>query len=206
MAKVGITSTSIPRGTSRTVRTDERAAEPGDAICSELRVLTAAVAGCILSDMAEVIVSRATDVLPGPAGMMRAGGDQTAGRYDFMVSTIPYLAGPPLHVHDEQDDAFLVLDGVLTIQVGDDLVDLHPGDFASVPPGVAHTFSNIRADQAPVRAVNLMTPGGFDAYFRDMMSLAGQPDQETMNEIGRRHGITWVGPTIAAKLGLQPPA
>ncbi|MCE9620893.1 MAG: cupin domain-containing protein [Actinomycetia bacterium] len=125
--------------------------------------------------MPEVFVSRGANVVPGPAGAMRAGGANTNGRYDFMVSTIPYLAGPPLHIHDDQDDAFLVLEGTLTVQVGDELIDLGPGDFASVPPGLAHTFSNINADQPPVRAINLMTPGGFDAYFGEMMQPPRRP-------------------------------
>lgn len=151
--------------------------------------------------MAEAFISRAADVPDGPPGMLRAGGADTGGRFDFLVSTIPFGAGPPLHVHDEQDDSFFVVEGVLTLQVGDDLIELQPGDFATVPPGVAHTFGNTDPDQPPVRAVNVMTPGGFDAYFREMMQLSGPPDEATMNEIGRRHGMTWVGPTIAERLG-----
>lgn len=151
--------------------------------------------------MAEALISRGADAPEGPAGMLRAGGGDTGGRFDFMVSTVPFGAGPPLHVHDEQDDSFFVLDGVLTIQVGEDLIELHPGDFASVPPGIAHTFGNTDADQPPVRVVNVMTPGGFDGYMQEMMSLSAPPDEAAMTEIGRRHGITWVGPTIAGRLG-----
>lgn len=153
--------------------------------------------------MADSIIVRAGEVPEGPAGMLRAGGADTGGRFDFLVSTIPFGAGPPLHVHDEQEDTFLVLEGVLTIQVGDDLVELGPGDFASVPPGVAHTFGNTDPDQPPVRAVNVMSPGGFDGYLREALSLGRMPDASELDEIGGRHGITWVGPTIAER---QAPA
>ena len=152
--------------------------------------------------MSNPIIVRASEVPAGPAGMIRAGGADTDGRFDFLVSVVPFAAGPPLHVHDEQEDIFLVLDGVLTVQVGDELVELGPGDFASVPPGVPHTFSNTNPQQQPVRAVNVMAPGGFDGYLREMLALGSPPDATTLNEIGRRHGVTWVGPTIAAKLGL----
>src|SRR5262245_21502032 len=72
------------------------------------------------------------------------------GRFDFMVGEVGYLQGPPLHVHREQDDTLFVLEGVLTVQVRDELFDLGPGDFATVPPGIPHTFDNIRKDQPPV--------------------------------------------------------
>jgi quercetin dioxygenase-like cupin family protein len=130
-------------------------------------------------------------------------GSLTGGSFDFMVGEIEYLTGPPLHVHDEQDDTFFVLDGVLAVQVGDEVIDLGPGDFASVPPGVPHTFDNIRKDQPPVKVCNLMTPGGLDAQFRDM-SLMGEAadDADEMARIRRKHGVTLVGPTLGVKLGL----
>jgi quercetin dioxygenase-like cupin family protein len=86
-----------------------------------------------------------------------------AGRvppFDFSIGKLAYLTGPPLHVHCEQHDTFYLLEGVLRVQVGDEMIELMPGDFASVPPGIAHTFDNIRKDQPPVKVCNLMTPGG----------------------------------------------
>jgi quercetin dioxygenase-like cupin family protein len=39
------------------------------------------------------------------------------------------------------------------------ILDLGPGDFISIPPGVAHTFDNVHNGDGLVRAVNVMTPG-----------------------------------------------
>ncbi len=130
-------------------------------------------------------------------------GSLRGGRFDFMVGNIGYLDGPPLHVHREQDDTFFVLEGVLAVQVGDEVFDLGPGDFATVPPGVPHTFSNIRKDQPPVKVVNLMTPGGLDEQFRDM-SLMGEAasDPDEVAQLREKHGVTMVGPTLGVKLGL----
>jgi quercetin dioxygenase-like cupin family protein len=130
-------------------------------------------------------------------------GSLKGARFDFMVGDVGYLAGPPLHVHREQDDTFFVLDGVLTVQVGEELFDLGPGDFASVPPGIPHTFDNCKKDQPPVKVVNLMTPGGLDAQFRDMAALGGvSREQDKMIAVRERHGVTTVGPTLGVKLGL----
>ena len=119
------------------------------------------------------------------------------------MGDIEYLGGPPLHVHEVQDDTFFVLEGVLAVQVGDDVFDLGPGDFATVPPGLAHTFSNIQKDQKLVRIVNLMTPGGLDAQFNDM-KLIGEAvnDPDKMVELRAKHGMSVVGPTLGEKLGL----
>lgn len=129
-------------------------------------------------------------------------GSITGQRFDFMVGEIPYLSGPPLHTHDVQDDTFFVLDGVLTVQVNDEIYYLHSGDFASVPPGVPHTFDNTDAKQARVRVANVMTPAGTDSAFRDIH--AGGPDgkAEQLDDLLSRHGVKFVGPTLGAKLGL----
>jgi mannose-6-phosphate isomerase-like protein (cupin superfamily) len=131
-------------------------------------------------------------------------GSLTGGRFDFMVGSIEYLSGPPLHVHEEQDDTFFVLEGVLTVQVGDEVHDIGPGDFATVPPGVPHTFDNIRKDQPPVKVCNLMTPGGLDRLFAETTGPAAQArDPEEALRIRKKHGITHVGPTLREKLGLS---
>ena len=89
------------------------------------------------------------------------------------------------------------------MQIGDDIVELGPGDFATAPPGVPHTFSNTHKDQPPVKLVNLMTPGGLDRHFRDI-ALAGDnaTDPAMRAELEAACGLTAVGPTLAEKLGL----
>jgi mannose-6-phosphate isomerase-like protein (cupin superfamily) len=42
------------------------------------------------------------------------------------------------HKHDETDDFFLVLDGVLDIELRDRIVTLNPGELFVVPRGVEH--------------------------------------------------------------------
>ena len=130
-------------------------------------------------------------------------GSLTGGRFDFMIGKIDYLTGPPLHFHDEQDDTFYVIEGILAVQVSDDMYDLGPGDFATVPPGVPHTFDNIRKDQLPVQVCNLMTPGGIDRQFRDMSQISeAANDPAEVARLRKKHGVTVIGPTLGVKLGL----
>ena len=129
-------------------------------------------------------------------------GSLTGGRFDFLVGEVGYLIGPPLHVHRDQDDTFLVLEGILTLQVGEESIELHSGDFATVPPGVPHTFDNIRKDQPPVKVVNMMTPGGLDAMFSDQAAMSALRDPSKGDELWEHHGVRVVGPPLKQKLGL----
>ncbi|MBV1911557.1 MAG: cupin domain-containing protein [Kangiellaceae bacterium] len=44
----------------------------------------------------------------------------------------------PWHSHQNEDEMFLVLDGVLDIYLRDDQITLNPGEFYVVPKGVEH--------------------------------------------------------------------
>jgi quercetin dioxygenase-like cupin family protein len=80
-------------------------------------------------------------------GPFKATGRDTAGRFDFFVLDVEFLTGPPLHTHTVQEDTFYVLEGVMTVQLGDEIAELAAGDFAFAPPGVPHTFTNADAKQ-----------------------------------------------------------
>ncbi|HEX2085711.1 MAG TPA: cupin domain-containing protein [Solirubrobacteraceae bacterium] len=82
-------------------------------------------------------------------------------RFNLSIITMaPHRHGPPAHVHGDEDDAFLVLDGELTFLLGEREVAAPAGTFVLVPPGVEHTFEN-RTD-TPVRIANIHAPAGFD--------------------------------------------
>jgi mannose-6-phosphate isomerase-like protein (cupin superfamily) len=155
--------------------------------------------------MSGALVVRSDEGTPGEevGWIFKASGDQTQGRFDFMVGPVEYLSGPPLHIHEDQDDTFYVLEGVLTVQIQDELVELGPGDFATVPPGIPHTFDNLHSDQPPVLAINLMTPGGFNELFAEVAKAVGEgADRTRLQSVAAEHGVTSVGPPLREKLGL----
>jgi uncharacterized cupin superfamily protein len=61
---------------------------------------------------------------------------------------------------------FYVLEGALTVRLGEDTVQLESGGFVCVPPGVKHTFRN--PSERAVRFLNLSTPAGWEGYVRDL--------------------------------------
>ena len=87
-------------------------------------------------------------------------------RFNLSIITMaPHRHGPAAHVHDEEDDAFLVLDGEPTFLLGEEEIAAPAGTFVLVPPGVRHTFEN-RTD-TPVRIANIHAPAGFDLRLRE---------------------------------------
>ena len=99
----------------------------------------------------------------------------------------PGFPGPPPHRHRTVHDMFYVLEGTLTMRVGDESLELEPGSFVCVPPGVVHTFSN--QSEAPVRFLNFNTPAGWENYMRDLgAALAeGTPTPEELGRIASRY-------------------
>src|SRR6202022_4065287 len=121
------------------------------------------------------------------------------GRYDFLVADhLTGGHGPPLRVHATHEDAFYVLEGVLTGQLDDEVVDFGPGDLAAAPPGVPHSATNAHADQSACRVVNLLTPGiGFDRYVSQLGQVATSGDHYAMERLHAEYGVTIVGPSLA---------
>ena len=57
----------------------------------------------------------------------------TGGDYTLLDCTWPANVGVPLHVHYEEDEGFYVLEGSVSITVGDDVVELQAGEHAFGP-------------------------------------------------------------------------
>jgi quercetin dioxygenase-like cupin family protein len=129
----------------------------------------------------------------GPSTLViKAGSEDTDGTFFLSESEIaPGFPGPPPHTHETLHDMFYVLEGELTVLLGDETQIAAPGTFVCVPPGVVHTFSN--ASDAPVRFLNFNTPGGFERYMRELAS-AIMDGPVTPDEIGK----------IASKYDFKP--
>jgi mannose-6-phosphate isomerase-like protein (cupin superfamily) len=125
----------------------------------------------------------------GPTAVtIKATGEET--HHSFYLgeaSVAPGFPGPPPHVHERLHDMFYVLDGTLTMRLGDHTTELPPGSFVCVPPGVVHTFSN--PSKSPVRFLNFNTPAGWENYMRELGAVLamGSPSQEEIEQIASRY-------------------
>ena len=124
------------------------------------------------------------------SAVIKAGVETTDGRFALAETTLePGFTGPKLHLHRETLDMFYVLEGTLTMQLGEETLELFAGSFVLVPPGTLHTFSN-RTDQR-VRLLNLDVPAGLESYLREVAgAMATDPiDRAAIAEIASRYDI-----------------
>ena len=124
----------------------------------------------------------------------------------------PRALAAPLHRHANEDEYSYVLEGRVGAQLGDEVVYGEPGDLIFKPRGQWHTFRN--AGDAPARILEIISPGGFERYFAEMIRLpvgpAG-PDRTAIAAVAARHGLeldfTSI-PRLVAQHGVRfgPPA
>ncbi len=70
----------------------------------------------------------------------KATGAETGGSLIQLVVSDRRGAATPLHIHHDADETFYVLDGEVTIVVGDTRIEARAGDFVLGPRGVPHAF------------------------------------------------------------------
>jgi quercetin dioxygenase-like cupin family protein len=92
-------------------------------------------------------------------------GEDTDSQFALIEAVQKPGAEPPIHTHENEDETFYVLEGEMSVLVGDSVHRLSTGDFIFLPRGVRHTF---RVKSKAARALNFMTPAGFETWFREL--------------------------------------
>ncbi len=94
--------------------------------------------------------------------VFKADGTETDGGYSISEWWLePNTTGPGHHSHPE-DDTFYVLEGTMSVFVGDRWIDAPQGSFVLVPAGTVHDFENRGATRAGV--LNFSYPGNFEQH------------------------------------------
>jgi quercetin dioxygenase-like cupin family protein len=122
------------------------------------------------------------------------------------------------HRHTREDEHSIVLAGEIGFRSDDSEVVLGPGGYITKPRGQMHAMWN--AGSEPGRIIEVITPGGFENYFRELGELlvehdqgpAGTPLHELpeFGELADKYGLTYGSPEwmddIAQRYGLNPPS
>ena len=94
------------------------------------------------------------------SAVFKADGDETQGGYSISEWWLePHTQGPGAHSHAE-DDIFYVIEGTMSVLVGDRWIDAPKGSFVLAPGGVTHDFENRSSSRAGV--LNFSIPGDFE--------------------------------------------
>jgi mannose-6-phosphate isomerase-like protein (cupin superfamily) len=94
------------------------------------------------------------------SAVFKAGGEETDKAYAISEWWLePHTKGPGPHSHPD-DDVFYVLEGTMSVLVGDDWVDASAGSFVLIPGGTTHDFENRSSQRAGM--LDFATPGDFE--------------------------------------------
>jgi mannose-6-phosphate isomerase-like protein (cupin superfamily) len=104
--------------------------------------------------------------------------------------------GPPLHIHQKEDEAFYILEGDFKLQVGDHVDTVGAGAFVYFPKGMPHTYKNV--GKKPGRFLQFLTPAGYERFLEelDTGSEDGMMDFTDLAAVADQYGIELVGPPI----------
>jgi len=121
-------------------------------------------------------------------GLILVNGDDGIGSVTVMELTLaPGYAGPPPHLHERHVESFYLLEGTVTVRLGDEEHEASAGDYVLIPPGNVHTAWN-RGD-APAKALNVVAPGGLERY---AMEMAATDDPAERAEIASKYDVRFV--------------
>jgi quercetin dioxygenase-like cupin family protein len=123
------------------------------------------------------LAARAADRVPNdgveshPLFLIRA--ENTNGVMSLAEAVVRRGQEPPRHVHHREDEYFYVLEGEMTVRVGDRSFTAAPGTVVFLPRGVPHGFT-VETEQA--RSLAIFTPAGIEGYFDNLLQLANDPE------------------------------
>ncbi len=118
---------------------------------------------------------------------------QTQGHLASSEATLkPGFMGAPPHMHTTFDEVCFVLEGTVSIMVGETVFEVQAGDWHLRPRNAVHTFWN--ATDSVARFVDLYIPGGHEDYMEDLAKLFennGRPKKDDFTLLAQRHDIIY---------------
>ncbi|TDD22190.1 cupin domain-containing protein [Kribbella turkmenica] len=137
----------------------------------------------------------------GVLAQVRISGEQTGGAFSVTDNLARRGNASPIHVHDGEDETFIVLDGELRVVVGDDEHTAGPGTAAVLPRRVPHAY---QVTSPTARFLSLHMPAGFEDFAAEVgrpalartlpPEPAAPPDLAALTRTAAGHGISILGP------------
>ena len=126
---------------------------------------------------------------PGERCLIRVSAADTNGAYSLVEIVSGPGDGTPLHMHQNEDEHLIVLEGVARVAIGDRVFDAEAGSLATLPKNVPHAWGNRSTRQ--LRIAVIAYPGGVEEILRTI----ARDKNADVPALARRFGVTPVGAT-----------
>ncbi len=122
--------------------------------------------------------------------LLKASAETTRGAFSAVEEISPL--DTPLHVHENEDELFYVLEGEHVYRVGEEEFEVGPGAMVFAPRGVPHAQRRVVPRSG--RALDFFYPAGFEGFFRELSEAEsdGTIGPEVYARISEKYGITWL--------------
>lgn len=122
--------------------------------------------------------------------------EETGGAMSIVDSLSPIGSGPPRHIHEAEDETFVILTGWCKFWLAGVELVRGPGETVFVPRGAEHTFKVV--GDTSCRHLVILTPGGFEGFFAEMAAgrFAIPDDMLAIEESAGRHNLRFTGPPL----------
>jgi mannose-6-phosphate isomerase-like protein (cupin superfamily) len=106
--------------------------------------------------------------MPAMRAVFHADGVETHDAYSVSEWRLqPNSDGPGPHSHEANDEIFRIIEGTMSMLVGDRWIDAPAGSTIVIPAGTTHDFAN--RTNAPAALFNVFIPGGFEKNMPDIV-------------------------------------
>jgi quercetin dioxygenase-like cupin family protein len=129
----------------------------------------------------------------GALAVIKATAADTGGQMSIVEVTEHPGAEAPLHVHHRDDEGFWILEGEVTFEVGDRVIEASAGDYVFGPRDIPHRLT---VGERGCRMLFIMVPGGFEDLVRatsepaPSRTLPPQPEEQpSAEELERTNAI-----------------
>jgi quercetin dioxygenase-like cupin family protein len=123
-------------------------------------------------------------------------GADTHGAMSIVDSLGPVGSGPPRHVHEREDETFVILSGECEFWLEGQTIVKGAGETVFVPRTREHTFRVVGAQ--PSRHLTILTPSGFETFFAEMAQGGFRipDDMDQIADAAARHSLRFTGPPL----------
>jgi mannose-6-phosphate isomerase-like protein (cupin superfamily) len=131
---------------------------------------------------------------PGERCLIRISAADTNGAYSVVEIVSDAGDGAPMHIHQNEDEHFIILAGTARIASGDKTFDATAGTAVTLSKGVPHAWCNL--SDSPLRMVVIASPGGIEEILR-LIAKGGDIDIMALSE---KFGVRNVDPMLSPSL------
>src|ERR687898_151653 len=152
---------------------------------------------------------RAGRLGPGVGVHFKIEGTDTGGALSVVEHPLDVGALVRPHVHTQEDEISIVLEGEIGFRSEDQEVVLRPGGYIVKPRNQVHAMWN--AGHSHARMIEIISPSGFEGFFRGFADLndAGPIDLAAVASLAADYGLPYADPDwlpdLIARYGLTPP-